>query len=113
MQRIRYAGVDYLADEGMAEAVLRYAKALAERREVDVVKLRVGRPDGSIGRAGLLIGDGIPIAIDSLPDGGPWMDGELEEPDAEHLVRQRTDGLTRAPAFRVTSASHVGQFVDG
>lgn len=112
MQRIRYAGHEYLADDGMAEAVLDYARVLAEHRRVDAVRLRVGRDDGSVGRVVLLIGQGIPIAVDSLPDDGPGLDGQLAEPDVERRLRALAGGFTSAPAFMTDPAADASQFVE-
>jgi len=100
MHRIRYAGNVYLADDRTAEVLLGYAHALAVRRAVDVVSLAVGEPDGRIGRARLLVGDGIPLAIDRAPEDGPHLDGDLAEPDLEREIQRMTDGLSRLPALR-------------
>ncbi|WP_308797385.1 hypothetical protein [Agromyces silvae] len=100
MQRITYAGGSYLADDGMAEAVLRYARVLAERRDVDIVRVHIGRPDGNVGSAWLLIGAGIPIGVESVPEDMYSFDGELAEPDVERRLRRMAELLSTGPVLR-------------
>lgn len=112
MQRIRYAGTDYFADDRMVEAVLHYAKALAIRRTVELVEVRVGHHDGSVGQARLLIGAGIPIASDSILNDAPSFNGQLVDSEHELRLRRLADRLTQGPDYRPTSIDNPGPLVD-
>lgn len=112
MQRLKYAGGDYLVDNRMADAVLHYARVLAERRRVEIVELKVGQADGDIGWARLLIGVGFPIAVAPASTSDPQFDGQLAEPGHELHVRRLTDGLTKAPDYRLPPAGSPVSYID-
>lgn len=112
MQRIEYAGGSYLADDGMAEAVLHYARVLAGRRDVDIVQVYIGRPDGNVGSAWLLIGAGIPIAVESVPEDGYQFNGELAEPDVERRLRRKAALLSRGAMLRPAPGGGDDELID-
>lgn len=100
MQRIRYAGVDYLADDHVAGALLAFAKALADRQRVELVEIRVGHDDGTVGPAWLIVGAGIAIAADPVPADPELFDGQLGDADGVMHLQQLTDRLLRGPNYR-------------
>jgi hypothetical protein len=112
MQRITYAGGSYLADDGVAEAVLHYARVLAERRDVDIVRVHIGRSDGSVGSAWLLVGAGIPIAVESVPEDGYQFNGDLAEPDVERRLRGMASLLSTGQMLRPDPNAGHDEFID-
>ena len=56
MKRIFHPGGSIVTGSELADAVMRYAEALSNRRETDVVDIPVVGEDGSPGRAQFLIG---------------------------------------------------------
>lgn len=56
MKRIFHPGGSIVTGSDLADAVMRYAEALSNRRETDVVDIPVISDDGSPGRAQFLIG---------------------------------------------------------
>lgn len=56
MKRIFYAGGSVVTGDLTAEAVLRYAQALAQREASDIIDIPIFAAGGSSGRAQLLIG---------------------------------------------------------
>jgi len=56
MKRIFHSGGSVVTGTDLADAVMRYAEALGNRHETDVVDIPVLADDGSQGRAQILIG---------------------------------------------------------
>jgi hypothetical protein len=88
VKTIIYAGDALVTGDDIADAVLRYSKALAHSSEAETVEIPVVRPDGSRIHATLLIGPASQIVAEDLPDAE-------EELIDEELVA-RLDQRTRA-----------------
>ena len=56
MRRLFYASGSFLIGDAMCKAVLRYARALADTGEADIIAVPVLTDDGLTGNAHLLIG---------------------------------------------------------
>jgi hypothetical protein len=56
MKRVYYSGGSVLTGDRTADAVVRYAGALATRAASDTIDIPISLTDGSVGRAQLLIG---------------------------------------------------------
>ncbi|WP_066515083.1 hypothetical protein [Curtobacterium ammoniigenes] len=90
MKFVTYAGVDLLAGDLAADAVMKYALALALRRLSDVVRLPIIDFDGSTTIAAVLLGPSIPLLSREAP-------ADELEPDIDPLVadiESRTRALT-------------------
>jgi hypothetical protein len=70
MKRIFYAGGSVVTGDRTADAVLRYADALAQREASDIIDIPIFAAGGAFGRAQLLIGPAsqLLIATEIRPD---------------------------------------------
>ena len=81
MDRIFYAGESFLTGSSIAQALLNYAKALAENDSSETVDLPVREPDGSLHRTTFLIGPASQIIAEAE-------DPELDEVVDDELVAE-------------------------
>jgi hypothetical protein len=56
MKAIHYAGETVLTGDAIADALVRYAAALARRETAETVEIPVRYPDGSVNTANVLLG---------------------------------------------------------
>lgn len=70
MERIFYAGDSVLTGTEIARALVAYAEALAMKEASATVELPVRLPDGTTGRAALLVGPASQLLSQTEPDGG-------------------------------------------
>lgn len=90
MKFVTYAGVDLLAGDLAAEAVMQYALALTLRHLSDVVRMPIVDFDGSVSIASVLLGPSIPLLTRDAP-------ADELEPDLDPLVADiqvRTEALS-------------------
>jgi hypothetical protein len=69
MKRIYHPGGSIVTGSDLADAVMRYAEALSNRHETDVVDIPVIADDGSHGRAQFLIGRSSQLVSVTAADG--------------------------------------------
>jgi len=89
MKAIHYAGETVLTGDAIADALVVYAGALARRETAATVEIPVRYPDGSVNRAGILLGPASQIVV--VPE-----HSELEEIVDDDLVawlQQQTRAL--------------------
>ncbi|MGR0221497.1 hypothetical protein [Agromyces sp. ZXT2-6] len=107
VQRMVYAGGEFLVADVIADALLDYALQLAKRAFVDVVDVRTRREDGTFGRLRLLLGDGIALASESAWDAVPDPQGDPDDAASAALIRRRVAALGRSPVIRLDGDGHV------
>lgn len=90
MRRLFYASGDVLISDVICKATLRYARALADSGQYDVVSLPVYGEDGEQARVHMLLGPSSQLFATPVPNGG------LEDQRDLDIVRHlelRTRGL--------------------
>ena len=85
MKRIYHSGGSIVTGSDLADAVMRYAEALGNRHETDVVDIPVVAEDGSSGRAQILIGASSQLMSVTSADGFP----ELTETATTDAIRDK------------------------
>ena len=88
MKRLHHAGGSVLTGDALAEAVLDYARALGNRRMLDVVRNSDLRDDGEYGHAQLLVGSGIELMSVTTSSNSPEL---VDQGAVDVLVRQTAD----------------------
>ncbi|HWS50811.1 MAG TPA: hypothetical protein VN241_07355 [Microbacterium sp.] len=88
MQKIIYAGDEYLTGDEIADALLAYSRALGEEERAEIVEIPVRERDGSVITAKFLIGPASQIVAKAAV-------GEEAEVEDPALV-DRLQKLTRA-----------------
>ncbi len=98
MLQLHYAGESVLVSNAVGEAVLRYARALADTHSSDVVAIPVIEPGGEVARAEFLLGPASQLYSTPAP-------GEVELAADDDLVAE-LDGKTRIlrPSARVSTS---------
>lgn len=86
MKRIFYASGSVLTGDSMAEAVVRYAEALAMRDTSDTIDIPIALDSGGLGRAQLLIGPASQLVVVPEEGGGPAQVGH--EPEDEETLKE-------------------------
>jgi hypothetical protein len=81
MELIHYAGGELMTGEGIAHAVLEYAKMLAMNESSDEVEIPIRREDGSLGVAQLLLGPASQLVAETIVS-------DLEDVTDSDLVTQ-------------------------
>lgn len=89
MQKIMYAGDEFLTGDQIADALLAYGRALGDDVRAEIVEIPVQEDDGSVVRAKFLIGPASQLVTKTVPTAGP----ELEDPDLVHRLQQLTRGV--------------------
>lgn len=89
MQKIIYAGDEYLTGDAIADALLGYSRALGDDVRAEIVEIPVRERDGSIVKAKFLIGPASQLVTKAVPDGGP----EIEDAELVEHLRQMTRGI--------------------
>jgi hypothetical protein len=93
MQKIIYAGDEYLTGDEIATALLAYSRALGDEDRAEIVEIPVREEDGTIVAAKFLIGPASQIVAKTVTGRGP----ELEDPELVSRLQQLTLG-TEAPS---------------
>lgn len=88
MKLIHYAGETFLTGDGIADALLDYATALARRARADRVELPVVS-DGQLGRIEIVLGPASQLVVETreLDDANA---DELQDGELESDIRRRT-----------------------
>ena len=109
MKRLHQAGGSVLTGDALADAVLDYARALGNRRQLDVVDIPVITERGERGHAQLLIGSGIELMSVTASSISP----ELLDQDAVDAISRQAAGKrgVRARPFGRQDARPVDEFV--
>ncbi|WP_309104605.1 hypothetical protein [Microbacterium sp.] len=96
MQKIIYAGDEYLTGDDIASALLAYSRALGEDDRAEIVEIPVRERDGAIVKAKFLIGPASQIVSKAADGAGP----EIEDRELVERLLKRTRGVespTAAP----------------
>ncbi|SDH57974.1 hypothetical protein [Microbacterium pygmaeum] len=99
MKILIYAGAELMTGDDIAEAVLEYCAALAESEAAETLDIPVVEPDGTIGRARLLLGPASQIVARSVESDWP----ELEDVPTVERVVART--MAQRPVIHVQARS--------
>lgn len=83
MQKIVYAGGEFVTGDEIATALLEYSRALGQEDNAQIVEIPIVEQDGSRGTAKFLIGPASQIVITSAPTGGE----ELTDQDVVDRLR--------------------------
>ena len=99
----------FLTGDDIADAVLRYALALAKRQELDVVDIPYRAGDGSIGRVQLTIGwltETVATTTSAMSPGGV---DELIEVDTSMSIYDKAEstGVIRARPFSAEESARL------
>ena len=89
MRRLYYAGGEVLLADATCKAILRYARALAEKQRFDVVSVPVVGVGGERGSAHLLLGPTSELFSTPVVEGGE----DLDDHDLVEGLEERTLGL--------------------
>ena len=89
MQKIIYAGDEYLTGDEIANALLAYGRALGEEERAGIVEIPVREEDGSVVTAKFLIGPASQIVMKSVEGHGP----ELEDAELVGRLHELTRGV--------------------
>jgi hypothetical protein len=104
MKHVTYAANAVLVDDDAADALLEYARVLADSGRADTVTLRAIRPDGNTVDASFLLNASTVMMIEST-------DSDRSPPRNEHVVidlRDRIASIDR-PARTEYEAPWVGE----
>jgi len=108
MKRIYYPGGSVVTGSDLADAVLQYAEALCNRRQVDVVDIPVMGEDGRLLRAQFLIGSAsqlVSVTAETLTR-------ELVEPETTDFLHRKAQSGAMIPAAWTREESASAQFDD-
>jgi hypothetical protein len=108
MKRVYYASGSVLTGDKTADAIVHYAAALASRATSDTIDIPIVLPDGTTGRAQLLIGPASQLVI--VPEEGIPDTPEDEETIAELSRRSR---LLSSPHPQAVDGSATPYYADG
>jgi hypothetical protein len=108
MKRVYYASGSVLTSDRMAEAIVRYAGALATRDGSDVIDIPISLGDGRTARAQLLIGPASQLVV--IPE-AEAEEGPEDEATIEDLA-QRAHRLS-SPHPRASDESTDSSFAEG
>ncbi len=108
MKRIFHPGGSVITGSDLADAVLLYAEALCNRRQVDVVDIPVMGEDGNLLRAQFLIGSASQLMSVTTESPSP----ELVEPETTEFLHRKTQSGAMIPAAWTREESAVLQFDD-
>ncbi|AKV85562.1 hypothetical protein SOM10_02685 [Microbacterium sp. CFBP9023] len=89
MQKIIYAGDEYLTGDAIADALLAYSRALGDDERAEIVEIPVRENDGGTAVAKFLIGPASQIVSKEAAGEGP----EIEDPELVERLRQRTRSI--------------------
>jgi hypothetical protein len=108
MKRVFYAGGSVLIGDRMADAVVRYAGALAMRDGSDLIDIPISLDDGKTTRAQLLIGPASQLVV--IPEAGV-PEGPEDEATIEDLTRRAR--LLSSPRPQASNESTDSSFAEG
>lgn len=110
MKLIHYAGETFLTGDGIADALLDYATALARRARADRVELPVVS-GGELGRIEIVLGPASQLVVESRDFNGGNV--ELQDEQLEVDIRHRTAALRNPrPMVSARSSEALEQDVD-
>jgi hypothetical protein len=89
MQKIVYAGDEYVTGDAIADAVLAYGRALGEEERAQIVEIPVRDEDGSTAIAKFLIGPASQIVAMAVSGYG----AELEDVELVERLRRLTKAV--------------------
>ena len=109
MKRLHQAGGSVLTGDALADAVLDYARALGNRKLIDVVDIPVINETGEHAHAKILVGSGIQLMSVSASSMSPEL---LDQDAVDTIAQQAADKrVTRARPFGRKDAHPVDEFV--
>ncbi|MFC5931053.1 hypothetical protein [Cryobacterium melibiosiphilum] len=108
MKRIFHPGGSVVTGSDLADAVLLYAEALSNRRQVDVVDIPVVGDSGELLRAQFLIGSASQLVSVTSESFAP----ELVEPETTDFLRRKAQTGAMIPASWTREESASAQFDD-
>jgi len=108
MKRIFHPGGSVITGTDLADAVLLYAEALCNRRQVDVVDIPVMGDDGRLLRAQFLIGS----ASQLMSVTSETLSPELVEPETTDFLHRKAQTGAMIPAAWTREESAAAQFDD-
>jgi hypothetical protein len=97
MQKIVYAGGEFLTGDEIATALLEYSRALGQEDTAQIVEIPIVEPDGARATAKFLIGPASQIVVTSVRSG-------VEEPRDQDVV-DRLRSMTRRLRYPEASTS--------
>lgn len=101
MQKIIYAGEEYVTGDEIAEALLSYSRALGDDERAAIIEIPIREEDGTIAQAKFLIGPASQIVTVAAGEGGD----EIEDVQLVRRLRELTRGVespTAGPVEVVT-----------
>lgn len=105
MQKIAYAGNEYLTGDEIADALLAYSRALGDDDRAEVIEIPVRERDGSVVAAQFLIGPASQIVATAASDDGP----ELRDEELVQRLRRLTRGV-ESPTSQPFEASETPHY---
>jgi len=106
MKHLYYPGGSVMTGSDLADALLHYAEALCNRRQVDVVDIPVCGDNGQLRRAQFLIGSSIQLVSVTAESIGP----ELVEPETLDFLNRKAMTGAMIPASWTREESAAAQF---
>jgi len=97
MDRINYAGVTVYTGSAISQALLEYARALAQNAASATLTIPVYQEDGTRGTSEFLIGPASQVVSNSVETG--W--DEIEDPDLVAKIQEATNLAADTRAFPV------------
>lgn len=111
MKLIHYAGETFLTGDGVADALLDYATALARRARADRVALPV-ISDGELARIEIVLGPASQLVVETREFDEPHAH-ELQDEELESDIRRRTGALHNPrPVASELSADEIESAVE-
>lgn len=105
MQRLHYADGSFVTGDDIAEAVVRYARALAQAGTADTVEVPILLEEGGFGRSRLLIGPASQLVLTpadaDLPD--------VVDPTVVAQIEARRQRLSPTPVAEPRDAPASGR----
>ncbi|MDJ0348290.1 hypothetical protein [Cryobacterium sp. PH29-G1] len=108
MKHIFHPGGSVITGSDIADAVLLYAEALCNRRQVDVVDIPVMGENGNLLRAQFLIGAASQLMSVTAETPSP----ELIEPETTDFLHRKAQSGAMIPAAWTREESAAAQFDD-
>lgn len=105
MQKITYAGDEYLIGDEIADALMAFSRALGDDDRAEVVEIPIRDTDGSVVTAKFLIGPASQIVSRPAKERGP----EIRDEELVQRLRQRTRGV-EAPSGQPLEAPEANQY---
>jgi hypothetical protein len=110
MKRIYYASGSVLTGDRMADAIVAYASALAQREISDTIDIPVSLPNGTEARAQLLIGPASQLVV--VPEADARDVAEDDETIAELSMRARALSSPHPQAVAEADSPYYAEGID-